>query len=311
MGVTVRQKVKGKGKPWWVFINHNGQRTSRKIGDKKAAQTVASKIEAKLALGEFGFDDNEEKDPTFGEYAVSWIKTTVPATCKESTVRGYQDILRIHVLPVFENLKVLKTKRSKIKEFLLGKINQGYSVSTVSHMKDVISGVLNEAVEDEVIQANPAHRLGKIFKNRGQQERIDPLDTDELKTLLDTVQIYSPKHYALFLLLARTGMRIGEALAMQWEDVDFVGRFIEVKRSIVRGKISTPKNGKSRRVDMSLQLAETLKNHAMLSRYVFANGNGGMIDKDNWRRRVFYNTLVKAELRRIRIHDLRGTPSPH
>ncbi len=34
MGVVVRQKVKGKGKPWWVFIAHNGKRASRKVGDK-------------------------------------------------------------------------------------------------------------------------------------------------------------------------------------------------------------------------------------------------------------------------------------
>jgi hypothetical protein len=54
MGVRVRQKVKGKGNPWWVFITHNGKRISRKEGDKKAAEAVASPIEAKLALGEFG-----------------------------------------------------------------------------------------------------------------------------------------------------------------------------------------------------------------------------------------------------------------
>ena len=50
MGATVRQKVKGKGKPWWVFISHDGQRTSRKVGDKKAAEVVASKIRAKGLL---------------------------------------------------------------------------------------------------------------------------------------------------------------------------------------------------------------------------------------------------------------------
>ena len=45
MGVVVRQKEKGKGQPWWVFISHNGKRTSRKIGDKRAAETVAKTIE--------------------------------------------------------------------------------------------------------------------------------------------------------------------------------------------------------------------------------------------------------------------------
>lgn len=57
MGVTIRQKVKGKGKPWWLFIVHNGQRTSRKVGSKAAANEVKEKIEAKLQLGEFNLDD--------------------------------------------------------------------------------------------------------------------------------------------------------------------------------------------------------------------------------------------------------------
>jgi integrase len=52
-------------------------------------------------------------------------------------------------------------------------------------------------------------------------------------------------------------MRLGEASAIQWGDIDFEGRFIEVRRNLVSGRIETPKSGKSRRVDMSLQLAAT------------------------------------------------------
>lgn len=174
-------------------------------------------------------------------------------------------------------------------------------------MKDVISGVLNKAMDDEIIIANPALRLGKVVSRKPKNERLDPLTIEELKSLLDAVLEHYPEHYPLFLLLARTGMRIGEALAIQWEDIDFTGRFIDVKRNFVRGKISTPKNGKSRRVDMSLQLAETLKNHEFKSEYVFTNGAGNLIDKDNWRRRVFTEALEKAKLRKIRIHDLRHT----
>lgn len=259
MGVTIRQKTKGKGKPWWVFISHNGKRTSRKVGDKAAAQAVASKIRAKLQLGEFGFEE-EKPAPTFKEYADSWIKTTVPATCKESTVEDYQDLLRIHVLPVFAGLKLADITRGKVKDFLLDKINKGYAKSTVNHMKNSISGVLTKALDDEVISANPALNLGKNFlKEKNGQETIDPLTKEELKLLLDTVEAYFPEHYPLFLLLARTGMRIGEALALKWEDLDFARRSIAMKRSLVRGRITTPKNGKGRPVDMSLQLAEALK----------------------------------------------------
>ena len=320
MGVKVRQKTKGKGNPWWVFIAHNGKRTSRKVGDKKAAEEVASTIRAKLQLGEFGFEDPKPV-PTFKEYADSWIKTTVPATCKETTLRNYQDILRLHVLPVFEELKVNEISKSKVKNFLHGKLNKGFAAGSVGHFRNCISGVLSLPVDDEIIQANPAQQLGRGFlPTKDHKEDANPLTSDELKLLLDTVYKYFPKHYTLFLLLARTGMRIGEAMAVKWGDLDYNRRFIEVKRSYVRGKISTPKNKKSRRIDMSLQLAEALKAHEIISKkkgfalglgdlpeYVFTNREGTPNDTNNWRRRVFKKALRKAGLREIRIHDLRHT----
>ncbi len=331
MGVVIRQKVKGRGNPWWVFVTHNGKRTSRKVGDRKAAEAVASTIRAKLGLGEFGFDMEEKKpEPTFKEYANSWIKTTVPATCKDSTVRDYKDMLRLHILPSFGNQKIVDITRGQIKDFLFAKIKGGYSKSTVSHLKDVISGVLNKAMDDEVISANPTYRLfGKSLKAKNQT-KIDPLTKDELKKLLDSVQEHFPRHYPLFLLLARTGLRIGEALVLKWSDIDFNGRFIKVQRGISRGKIDTPKNDKDRKVDMSKQLTETLwklkqerekkgipqvvfqlgqkkteQERKDLPEWIFVNENGLPMDKDNWRRRVFNKALEKAGLRRIRIHDLR------
>jgi len=77
--------------------------------------------------------------------------------------------------------------------------------------------------------------------------------SETLNTLLDTVKKHYSENYALFLLLVRTGMRIGDALALKWGDIDFNDRFIEVRRSVARNQISTPKSGKARRVDMSLQ----------------------------------------------------------
>lgn len=319
MGVIIRQKHKDKKGPWWVFVTHNGKRTSRKVGDKAAAQAVASKIRAKLQLGEFDFK-KEKPVPTFKEYADPWIGTTIPATCKDSTVRDYQDLLRLHVLPVFTDLKLTEITRGKIKDFLLDKINQGYAKSTVNHMKNTISGVLNKALDDEVIPVNPVYSLGRNVLKTKKQKAIDPLTWDELRLVLNTAQAYFPEHYTLFLLLARTGMRIGEALALRWGDIDFVGRFVNVERNFVKGRITTPKNGKERRVDMSLQLASALKAHEIESKkkglalglgdlpeYVFTNKKGGLVDKDNWRRRVFKKVLKKAALRHARIHDLRHT----
>lgn len=86
MGVTVRQKKKGKGNPWWVFISHDGKRTSRKVGDKKAAQVVAEKIQAKLQLGEFDLNGETKKTvPTFKTYSEKYMDTYSTLNHKPST----------------------------------------------------------------------------------------------------------------------------------------------------------------------------------------------------------------------------------
>ena len=105
MGVKVRQKTKGKGNPWWVFITHNGKRTSRKVGDKKAAEAVASTIWAKLQLGEFGFDEKKAKSiPTFKLFAEGFMDTYSAMNHKKSTQDSYRSVLDLHLYPFFEDM---------------------------------------------------------------------------------------------------------------------------------------------------------------------------------------------------------------
>ena len=61
MGVKVRQKVKGKGNPWWVFVSLIGERTSRKVGSKKAAETIASRIEVMRSYRKGRMTDTKNK----------------------------------------------------------------------------------------------------------------------------------------------------------------------------------------------------------------------------------------------------------
>ncbi len=72
MGVRVRQKEKGRGRPWWVLIARNGKRKSIKVGDRNAAEALAAKIQEKLKAGELQITP-EKKMPTFGEYAHKWL----------------------------------------------------------------------------------------------------------------------------------------------------------------------------------------------------------------------------------------------
>jgi integrase len=206
-----------------------------------------------------------------------------------------------------------------VKRFLLKKIAAGFATSTVIHMKNAISGVLNLAIDDEVLLSNPAHNVGKIFQRQNQKPKFDPFNIDELAALLDTYQIHFPRHYPFILTLARTGLRFGEGLGLQWKDIDFKGRFINIERSLSKGRIEIPKSGLARKVDMSQQLTDTLrelKHHrkietlkrgwARMPKWVFVSLNGEAYH-ESYLRRMFYRALKKANLRKIRVHDLRHT----
>lgn len=103
--------------------------------------------------------------------------------------------------------------------------------------------------------------------------QLNPLTREEVAALLETVKAKAPRCYPLFLCAVRTGLRMGELLALRWEDLDFHGRFIAVSRSYTHWQITTPKSGESRRVDMSRELTQTLKD-LLLERKVDAGANG-------------------------------------
>lgn len=318
MGVTVRQKEKGKGKPWWVFINHNGHRQAKKVGDKAAAEAVAREIRERLAREDFRI--GSKPAPSFGEYARKWLNGYARTTLKYSTLKGYDSLLSAHLTPLMDR-PLDQISRPEIREIIYEKLNAGLAPKTVNNIKALISSIFSQAFEeDELISAHPATRLGKYIKSKGRKADVTPLTREEAQVFLKAMADHYPRYYPFFLCALRTGMRLGEIRALQWGNIDFQGNFIEVCRAYTKGQFTTPKSGKTRRVDMSQQLSLTLKalqteqkrqalakGWGEVPELVFVNELGKIIDDGNLRRRVFNPALAKAGLRRIRIHDLRHT----
>ncbi|MFC1799181.1 tyrosine-type recombinase/integrase [Thermodesulfobacteriota bacterium] len=211
-------------------------------------------------------------------------------------------------------------KRRHVKEFLGKKQLKKSKPATVRNLKAYLSCILPQAVDDELIESNPARGTGKLIKKTDNTEKIDPFSWEEKATFEETLKNHFPGYYPLFLTALRTGMRLGELIALKPGDIDFNGNFIEVRRSASRGIIGRPKSGKIRRVDISTELKKVLKHHLIkrkketlekgwkeLPEWLFYNGTGNMVDVNNLRNRVYFKALEKAELHRIRIHDLRHT----
>jgi integrase len=174
--------------------------------------------------------------------------------------------LRVHVRPAFGFMELRQLHRGLIKSLLAEKLSSGLAVDTVRLIHATIRAMLNAAVDDGVIVANPANRLGKALRlvrpKSARQEEIKAFDRAQNARFLETAQATAPRLYALFFTMSRTGLRVGEALALQWTDVDFGGREIRVERAITNaGVLGTPKSGHGRTVDMSSALRDVLRAH--------------------------------------------------
>lgn len=317
MGVHIKERVKGE---WWVFINHRGKRKAKKIGkNKSAALEVAKKIEARLTLGELDIDEEKKEIPTFKEYSELWLSSYVKPLRRESSYERYRDVLKGYVYPVIGNTAIDEIKRVNIRDLLLALHAKGLSKATVSFIKNVISGPMTYAMDAELIPANPTTGLIKsLHMEQDRREHVSPLTKEEVNLFLKTCAEHIGEHYPFFLCAFRTGARLGELLALQWGDVDWNGKFIEVKRSYKRGRLSPTKTGKARRVDMSNQLIEALQGLLTVrKREGLEMGLGEVVEgmfyrqgkpmEQNHIRRVFKRILRKAGLRDIRFHDIRHT----
>ena len=89
MGVRVREKIEGSG-IYWVFIAHQGRRTSRKVGDRKAAREAARKIQARLTLGKGAFGEKAKLPaPTLEQY-FKRFEANYKGTLKPSSWLSYE-----------------------------------------------------------------------------------------------------------------------------------------------------------------------------------------------------------------------------
>jgi integrase len=307
MAVKVRQRPAGSG-VWWIFIDHQGRRKAKKIGrDKRLAFKVARKVEAKLVLGELGLEKGEPPCPTFKEYATKWLEF-IQVTRQGTTHERYESILRLHINPTVGNMRLDEITRGQLRDLLLRKSND-YSKSMVGLMRDVLSGVFNYALDEELIQNTPVRGITKRLQLSKRQTRIVPLSITEEDALVDTARALYHVHYPLFLFLMRTGTRLGEALGLKWSDIDWEGGFVWIKRAYRRAVFGPPKNGRPRRIKMSSQLRETLldllRTKKDASEVVF--GKDSRPWEQNDVRRIFKKVLKEAGIRHIRLHDLRHT----
>lgn len=281
--------------------------------------------------------------PTFREVAhayLDWlerIKGAKPATLRQHrsdlgepgvSYRRGAGTTNGHIMAALGDLPAARIGGEEIEALLDTVTATGVSPRTVNRVRDVVRAVFSFGVRSPKFRlaANPVKETDRrrtpepgvlVFYTPEEIERLAGIlesgDYRGHRLTRDAAEEFDDRRDAEAVRVAAySGLRLGEQLALRWQDIDWAGSVLTISRAVSAGIEGPTKTGHVRRVPMADQSAAALKGLAQRSDftspddYVFCNAYGRRLDGSALRRR-YKHARDKAGLRPLRWHDLRHT----
>jgi integrase len=298
-----------KGRGYVVIYWADGKQYKEAAPTKEAARRLKRSRETDSDRGEF----QEQSRETLHAYFAEWIERyqgNGRRGFRENSRKEYRRLMNNYALKYFKpSLRMTDITPRHLAQFvgwLADDEKQGKHLSdkTIGNATIPLRALLSTAVREGVLRNNPAFGLALPHRDDNEideddEDEIRVFSRDQLKQLLRIVDI---DHFILFTLLACTGLRISEAIALRWRDLslDAARPYLRVRRGLVHGRFEPPKtrHGK-RKVPLSPMMVALLKfwraciPDAQDEDLVFVSKAGTAIDPDNLRNRVL-KPAVKA-----------------
>jgi integrase len=293
---------------WWVDFRFRRKRYRRKSPDnsKAGARAYESLLVSKLNKGE-SIDDNEAKEsvPKFSEYAQRWLKTYVKNNNKPSEIYKKGRIVEIHLNPFFGKIPIDKITQYKIEEYKSAKLEK-QQAKTTNNQLGVLSKCLHCAYDEFEIEK----KFPNIMRYTKTGKEADYLTYEECEQLVGSADGVWKE---MILVALQTGLRLGELLALDWNDIKFfvdndsiLKGIISVRRSMYRGSPGPTKNNGVRAVSLTEDLVRLLAGKKDRKGFVFTDNEGRSLNHDRALRNL-HRICKVAGIRDTTWHPLRHT----
>jgi integrase len=273
-----------RGNRYVVTARARGRQVKRFARTLAEARDVKAALRADVARGEY----RQLSRVTFADYAAEWIDTYTGRTqrgIREATRDSYRREIERRATPFFGGRRLAEVEPRDVKRYVAEVAASGVSRDTVRLALAPVRALLATALEEGLIRSNPATgiRIPAVVETEGTDaEQARALTEDELGRLIEKAE---PEWRLFVRLLADTGLRIGEAIALHWGDVDLGRRRLSVRRRYYKGTFAPPKSRYGRRdIPLSDGLACELWRLRQTSRSVqdgaavFPGRGGGPLD---------------------------------
>ncbi|MDH5667670.1 MAG: tyrosine-type recombinase/integrase [Nitrospira sp.] len=289
MGLMKRNHV------WWMSFMYQGRQVRRSTGttDKRLAESILCKVKVQIAEGQF-FERREEQDRTFGAMMDRYLTERSVLKAPKSHLRDRQALN--HLLPVFGEMVLAEVSPKLLAGYKAQRRIEGAAPATINKELQLVRHAFNIAMREwEWCRENPMHRVSM----EPVQNEVDRWLTAKEEDALMAAASSWLREIITFAL--NTGMRQGEILNLQWQDVDFTRGTLMVMKS---------KNGTRRTIPLNSTVYELLSAKQAATGTscgpVFNSPLGNTLHV-RFLVREFCTARDRAEIPDFRFHDMRHT----
>ncbi len=289
MGLVKRNRV------WWMSFMFQGRQVRRSTGttDKRLAESILCKVKVQIAEGRF-FERREEEERTFREMMDRYVEERALRKAPKSYGRDRSALN--HLLPVFGNLVLAEITPKLLAAYKTQRRTEQAAPATVNKELQLVRHAFNVAMREwEWCRENPMHRVS-LEQVRNEVDRWLTANEEERLFAASSLWLQEIIRFAL-----NTGMRQGEILNLQWQDVDFTRGTLMVMKS---------KNGTRRTIPLNSTAYELLAAKQAAPRTsqgpVFKTPLGNTLQV-RFLVREFCEARDRAGIPDFRFHDMRHT----
>lgn len=306
-----------------VSLGFEGSRRRRKYVYGKTREEVQRRRNALLHTLDTGMPLATDDRMTLSRYLDRWLEDVVKPTLRPSTYASYAERIRTHLAPDLGRIPLAKLSAQDVQRYLNRKGQTGrLKPVSVGYLHRILRSALTQAVKWGLVTRNVATLVEPPRVVRLERA---VLDVDQARAFLAAVK--GDRLEALYTVAFAIGLRRGEALGLQWSDVDLTRGTVTIRHELLRieGTLQLTEYTKSRSSHRTLtlpaqalealrehrrrQVAERLAmgeawGHGQDHGYVFTTGSGTPLDGNNVRH-AFQAHLRRAGLPHQRFHDTR------
>ena len=171
------------------------------------------------------------KDVRVNEWFDTWITEYKSIQCKSQTIRFYRNTYKKYIQNPICNKRVTDIKPAALQKIINGLYKDGYSRTTITSVQSIVKGMFDQAVKNNIIINDPAKNLTlPCFRKKTQNDRR-VMSKEETEVFLKYAAGSTNCDY--YRLALCTGLRINEAFALQWDEIDWKRKMISIKGTLV------------------------------------------------------------------------------